>query len=290
MKFNIMMIDPPDFPHTHFLNEAAKCFAYGIESLGHDCCITPNNFDVQRINIIFGGHHINDPNQVKQLASAPTKYIVYQSKKLNAIVQPNAPSLPHFQQVYLPLMQHAVQVWEGVPEHAGLLQKAGCNVLPVRMGYHPDLNEIFKKPNPEFDFLFFGQVTQYRQRQLLELERRGHHVLTIHEDEAIFRNDLIASARVHLALPRSEKITHLSHRRVCYLLNNECLVVSERTTDQGWLQNCMVWADRNQWVQACIHTLQRADREQLRQHNIRNYQQIRVENILRPAIDALNQG
>src|SRR6185295_16601626 len=113
------------------------------------------------------------------------------------------------------------------------------------------------------DFLFFGSLTLHRQTVIDQLRQRGHHVVAIFDDPALFRNDLIARAKVHLAPNHGNVLNHFPWPRIAYLLNNRSLVVAERSNGQEWLQDCFLWAESHHWVDLCEQTLLRPDRELL---------------------------
>ena len=95
------------------------------------------------------------------------------------------------------------------------------------MGYHPLMEEIHHKKNKDIDFLFCGSITPHRKKLLDELSARGGKIVTMFDDAAMYRNDLIARARIHLAPNQDPGMNHLGSSRITYLLNNHAVVVVE---------------------------------------------------------------
>jgi hypothetical protein len=254
MKFNISVVDPKGYPYTHFLYNTCKLLNYGLESLGHDCCITRNHLDASRMTILIGGHLLNSLDVIDQIARAGP-YIVLQSEAIQSAIVNQA--------MYVPLLQRARSVWEGIPDQLAPLALLGARPQLLLAGYHPRMEEIAAKNNRDIDFLFFGSITPHRQTMFDQLRQRGCEVVTMFDEDAIFRDDMIARTKVHLAPRQSDAMNHLPYVRICYLLNNRGLCVVERCRDQEWLQDCFLWAESSRWVDLCEQTLRRPGREQL---------------------------
>lgn len=262
MKFHICNLENRGASFSHFLDDFCRLVCFSLESLGHSCSISPNQIEPERINIIFGGHMLKTPENVDTIAGACT-YIAVQHEILNKHGVNLSGDVRHFQDVYLPFLRRAMMVWEGIPRNLPPLQKLGIRAAFFRGGYHPGLADVRLKRERDIDFLFYGSVTAYRHQMIERLRQRGHQVVAVFDVRPIYRNDLIARAKVNLAPIQGQGMEHFASGRVCYLLNNRSLVVVQQCEDQEWLEHCFVTSSAEHWVDICEQTLQRRDREHI---------------------------
>ncbi|MGD0679900.1 MAG: hypothetical protein ABSC94_31340 [Polyangiaceae bacterium] len=257
MKFNIAMIEPPHAKFAHFLYDPMRCLQYGIESLGHNCTLTRNNLDATRINLVMGGHQIADPASVDGLLKAKTKYILLQSEVIRD-GQVNSSGEGHWKLCYLPLLRGALRIWDWsvpqVAEHARL----GLAADHLQIGYHPAVAEIHHKAEKDIGVLFFGSITEHRRRLLEALVAKKVPMRVVFDALPIYRNDLIARARIILTLQQA-KDSHLNYARVLYAVNNRCLVAGERAREPHWIDPCFVQADEKELADLLLSLLSRDD-------------------------------
>jgi hypothetical protein len=273
MKFHICNIEPQGYPFGHFLDDSCRLFCYALESLGHSCSIGGNQLEPDRVNIIFCGHLLSSPEEVDMVAGA-CRYIAIQHEVLKEDGVNLTQDKAHFHDVYLPFLSRALCVWEGTALNRPALDKMNLRSVLFRGGYHPGLEDIRPKQERDIDFLFYGSITPYRRMMLERLTDRGHQVVAIFDHRATYRNDLIARTKVNLAPIQGPGMEHFAYGRVCYLLNNQSLVVVEKGYDQEWLQHCFVTASAEHWVDICEQTLSRSDRDNLRQEFCHRYRQL----------------
>lgn len=262
MKFHICNLEHEGISFNHFLDDFCRLVCFSLESLGYSCSIGRNQVEPDRINIIFGGHTLKSPENVNAIAGA-CRYIAVQHEILNATGVNLSGDARHSQDVYFPFLRRAMMVWEGIPRNLAPLQKLGIRAAFFRGGYHPGLADVLSKRERDIDFLFYGSVTPHRHQMLERLRQRGHQVVAVFDARPMYRNDLIARAKVNLAPIQGSGMEHFASGRVCYLLNNRSLVVVERCEDQEWLEHCFVTASTDHWVDICEQTLQRRDRERI---------------------------
>ena len=153
------------------------------------------------------------------------------------------------------------------------------------MGYHPAMEEILPKPNKDIDFLFCGSITPHRKKLIDELGARGGKVVTIFDDAAMYRNDLIARTRVNLAPNQGPGMNHFGGSRVLYLVNNRSIVVVERCHDQAMYEHCFPSADTEQWVDLCMETLRRPDLTQITEEYYERFKKIRMVDFIEPLLE-----
>jgi len=287
MKFNVTVIDPAGYRCTHFLFPLCKLLCCGLESLGHDCSITRNAAQRGRMPIIVGGHLLTSRRDVDAIA-ASGEYIVYQTENFENGVVDFVGRGNCYESVYVPLLARARTVWEIVsPAQVTMIANFGGRPHRLLGGYHPDMEEVTPKRNKDIDFLFFGSMTPHRHAMLEMLRKRGHEIVTIQNEADIFRNDFIARSKVHLAPKYGEQRDHFPWPRHMYLLNNKCLIVSEKCKYQEWLEDCFLWAPTEPWAELCEQTLARSDREQLALSFHERFKQRPFTNELQQALDAM---
>jgi len=263
MRFNIAMMAGNGFHYLHFLFDTAKLIRLALESLGHSCCITRNNLEKDRINILMASHTLMDPAVIQQILDSKVDYIVLQSEVISDGQVNFTGDRAHFNNCYLPLLQQARAIWECVPGQLPILEELAIPALQFPLGYHPGMRQIVPKRTRDIDFLFYGSMSEHRARLLRELEARGNQVLVLFDAPALYRNDLIARTRIHLTLKRKAEMHHLPYARICYLIANGGLNVVEQCPDQAWLEDCFLSAPMEQWADLCEATLRRDDLDEL---------------------------
>jgi tetratricopeptide (TPR) repeat protein len=284
MRFSICLVDY-EGSFAHFLYDICKYICYGIESAGYDCCISKSRLDPDRINILVGSHHLADPGLVEKIKNTG-KYVLFQTEIITGDTINNWPVQKAFSEVQLPLMRNATSIWTGAVSKARL-QEMGIQSEIFTMGYHPAMEEIQPKRNKDIDFLFCGSITPHRKMLLEALTARGSTVVTLFDDAAMYRNDLIARTRVNLAPNQGPGMNHFSGSRVLYLINNRSIVVVERCHDQAMYEHCFPSADTSRWVNLCMETLRRPDLAQITEDYYERFKKIRMVDMIEPLIDKL---
>ena len=285
MQFSICVLEPEGSKYTHFLYDICRYFCYGIESAGYECCILRNKLSSDRVNIIVGAHNQTDPAVLEQIKNAG-EYILLQSEIITGDTINNWPVQKSFAEVYLPLMQQASAVWTGVKTNIGSLKKLGVEADLVRgMGYHPLMEEIHHKHHKDIDFLFYGSITPHRKNLLDALMARGSTVVTMFDDAAMYRNDLIARTRVHVAPNQGPGINQNLGTRMIYLINNRSIIVVEHCHDQEMYEHCFPWANTEHWVDLCMDTLHRPDLAQITEEYYENFKKIKMVDFIEPLLE-----
>ena len=242
-----------------------------------------NRLDADRINILIGSHRLTDPGLVEKIKNVG-KYILFQTEIITGDSINNWPVQKAFRDVQMPLMRNATSIWTGAVSKARL-QEMGIDSEIFIMGYHPAMEEIRHKRNKDIDFSFLGSITPHRRKLIDELSARGGKVVTIFDDAAMYRNDLIARTRVNLAPNQGPGMNHFGGSRVLYLVNNRSIVVVERCHDQALYEHCFPSADTEQWVDLCMETLRRPDLAQLTEEYYERFKKIRMVDFIEPLLD-----
>jgi len=278
------MIEPEGSKYAHFLYDICKYLCYGIESAGYSCCILRNRLASDRVNVLMGAHNLTDPT-IAETIKKTGPYILLQSEIITGDTINHWPHQKAFQDIYLPLMREASAVWTGVQANVEALKNLEIEADLLLTGYHPLMEEIHHKTDKDIDFLFCGSITPHRKKLLDELRARGGNVFTMFDDAAMYRNDLIARAKINLAPNQGPGMNHFGGSRVLYLLNNRSLVVVERCFDQAMYEHCFPWAETEHWVDLCLATLNRPDLKQITEEYYQRFKEIRMVDLISPLIE-----
>jgi GT2 family glycosyltransferase/Tfp pilus assembly protein PilF len=286
MRFSICLVEPEGYKYSHFLYDSCKYLCFTIEANGHDCCMVKNKYYSDRINIILGTHNVKDAASAAQIKRLG-QYVVVQSEVLREGGIAGWPDQATFHTIYVPLMRQASAVWDCIESNQKHFHNLGIQTEWIpRRGYLPALEEIVQKKRKDIDFLYYGSLTPHRKKLIDELKARGGNVVCLFDEAAIFRNDYIARTHVHLAPNQSPEINDIS-TRVLYLLNNHCVVVSERCHEQEWIEHCFLSADAEDWADLCMETLHRPDLDQLVEKYFENYKKLDMTALFQPLLDKL---
>jgi tetratricopeptide (TPR) repeat protein len=286
LRFSVCLIESEGYRFAHFLYDLCKYICFTFESAGYDCCIQKNRVSNDRINILVGGHRLDDPKSVKEIADSG-KYIIVQSEILGEDTINNWPLQERYAKVYLPLIKQATVVWDGIDSNHIHLKKFGIDAVFLRFGYLPQMEEIIHKKNKDIDFLYYGSVTPHRKKMLDALAAKGGRIYVDFDSTAMYRNDLISRTRVNLAPKQAPDADHFSGTRILYLLNNRSIVVVERCKGQEYLEGCFPSADTEDYVDLCMDMLRRPDLDQLTGEYFERFKKINIVDEIYPLIDRL---
>lgn len=251
MRFNVVTIDPPNSPWSHFLFDLVRMISYGLEELGHTCTLTRNTPEKEAINILLGVHHLATTEAVDDLLDSKWPYVVYQTEIVQGRAINQVALEDRFEKVLLPLLRGASAVWDTSEESLVALRELGIGAEMLRFGHCKRLEEIRHREKRDLDFLFYGSVTERRRRILDELARLGYRVKVVFDDAALFRNDLISRSEVVLSMRQSDAMAHLPQARILYLVNNGALVVGETGLGQAPLEDLFVHCAPEEFIERC---------------------------------------
>ena len=295
MRYNVTLIWPPQYKFGYLGTDNCRILAGGIRDLGLRCDLTLNSLDPGAMNIVVGAH-IGGRDTAEAVRAFGAPYIAVQTDWLDP--SPDGQSIEsdflksNFESACRPYFEGAAAVWDAYERNLDLLNNWG---IPserqglLRLGrYTPWIVDIAHRPwaEKDIDVLFFGSLTPRRQVIIDEMAQHLN-VVAVMDAPAAFRNDLIARAKINLNLHANERFSHLSVSRVGYLLNNQCVILSEVPETHPELQELMVCTGYDQLVAAC-HDLLASDRlEELAEGSFTLFQQMPLAETMRGLIEGL---
>lgn len=265
MRFTVVIAEPNNRGRCHFFHDLARLVSSAIEALGHDCTLSRNLPEPGRLNLLVGGHSIYEADHLALFQSADVDYGVIQTDRLLELGLPHGPDKALFDNFYSPLLQNARFVWDLQRSHLARLEELGCPARHLSIGYDPALAYLPPKAERDIDFFFFGRISPHRQQQLLRLQGRGHGLQHADDLNPFFRDDLLARTRVHVDPRWGDQAANPSFTRLATLLSNAYVVVVEQGGDLDGLEDCVITAPPDEWVQCCSDTLARTDLDELAQ-------------------------
>ncbi len=213
--YRVCLIAPPDNPHAACFREIALLLVSALHSNNLNCDFAVNQMSPQHTNILVGYHLLNFNSSIPSF-----NYIPYQLEQLFSNDFPFTDNIKN-------ILKHGSEVWDYSNENIALLQNMGIKAKLLIPGFHPNLETIPVIPNNDrnIDILFYGSIGPRRQFILSELDKRCKvkvlfGVYGEKRDQWIKRSKMILNIH-HYSTQLFEAV------RISYLLNNNCLVVSE---------------------------------------------------------------
>ena len=268
--FNITIIRPKGFLFSEVFREMAETVTYGLRGLGYDADLTENTAQDDRMNIIFGGHMLQEGVRL------PTNLIIYNWEQTESYeAKPN----------YYDLARK-YPVWDYSPKNIKAWKSIGVAAKYVPLGYMPEMTRIPKREVEDIPVLFLGSMNDRRMCILnalldagIKFEWPPAAVFGADRDELVSRAKIILNVHFH-----NSSLFEMS--RVGYMLANKKLVVSEPSYDvpEG-LRGAFVEVDFEKIVDACKDLLEdNSKREELAQRGFDIFSKIDEREILRGAL------
>ena len=283
MKLAVVAVDTGS--RGHWGRDWVRLLCGSLTRAGHDCIITRNQPEPDRLNVVVGGHLIGNDDHLRVFSDL--RYVVVQTAHLLSPTMQEPAAAGAFQRWYLPLLRGASAVWEPEPVRLPVLEAVGAPALRLGVGYDPGMRFLPPKLEQDIDFAFYGTITRHRQAQLLPLMQRGHRLVVVGDEDPFFRNDILARAKVHLAPRQGDGTGRVPAIRIATVLANRGLVVVETGLDHHGLDECVVLASSAEWVATCEHTLARADRGKLAENAARRFEDRPMAPMLQPLLEAV---
>jgi hypothetical protein len=286
MKFNVTLIDPPNYKYAHLLTDICRTIAYGLRDLGFECDLTVNSIDAGYTNIIVGTHLLTVAD-ITAIIDTGALYIPLQSESVyhdpkSGIVSSSYQG-QQFESIARPLMEHAVAVWDALTE-VKLLRRLSIRDDKVKrfsMGYCQGLEDIVHRPldRKDVDILFFGSITPHRAKIFATLQ--GLSVAAFQYGPSAFRNDMIARAKINLSLHSASDLDYFPQPRTGYLLNNKAFVLAETSIDHPAMRALVADVNADAFRERCAHFLSHtAELESQAEAAYEAYRHIRMADML----------
>ena len=215
MRFAILIVQPPGYPHSAAFFELAEWLRSALRRLDQDVIIAPEPVSDRR-NIVIGWHLL-----------PPTIALRGDSILLNT--EQLYHGSPYVNDAMLALFWR-FEVWDYSQKNASHYRELQLpNPKLISLGYAAELDRIMPQTE-DIDVLFYGSIDDHRRRVLWECQNAGLNVVHLFgvygskRDEYIARSKLVLNMHQHVA-----EIFEIV--RVAYLLNNRRCIVSERGSE-----------------------------------------------------------
>ncbi|KPF64154.1 hypothetical protein IP88_13880 [alpha proteobacterium AAP81b] len=218
MKFNICLVQPPNYIHSQALAELGELIAYGLHDLGHPTTMMVHGIQRDARNIILGCH-LAPPGMANSL---PPGSIAVNSEQIS---DPGNP----IRETVFAWARH-VEMWDYSPRNVAAFAERHVPVKLLRLGWHPGLKRIAVADPQDIDVLFYGSVNDRRREILDAIAADGMNLVTVFGQYGAARDAQIARAKVVLNIHYYESQI-LEVVRLSYLMNNAKAVVAEVNSD-----------------------------------------------------------
>ena len=217
--YNICTIVPAGYAHYRAFDELVELIFHGLTELGIVVTTSTNSCAAGARNIVLGCHLL----ELERSMSLPPDSIIFNTEQLGAISA-------QWQQ-RLVERSRQLETWDYSLRNVAHLKTLGVEeVRYFRVGHHPKLARIIKPASQPIDVLFYGSVTERRQRVLEDLGATGLNVKSVFGVYGKERDELIAQAKVVLNCHAYESKIHEIVRSF-YLMTNRKAVVAELDGD-----------------------------------------------------------
>ncbi len=219
MKYNICIIQPPQYIHSGAFAELAELIRHSLEDLGYPSTISFNTPYIDSRNIIIGAHLL-DTSYISQYKSQFPSTIILNTEQFGGLHDGKWKN-SIFEWI------SNFETWDYSTENINLLKTKGINNIKLLgIGHHGKLNRIKKPANQDIDILFYGSTNERRLHILNALKLCGYNVAVVFGLYGQERDSLIARSKIILNLHYYDsKIFKII--RVFYLMSNSKAVVSE---------------------------------------------------------------
>jgi hypothetical protein len=272
--FAVATPDPAQWGHVRAFDEAAEAVQQGLLELGHPCARVIGGLARDRINVLFGAHHLTS-------AALPDDTILF---NLEQIVTGSLWLTP----AYVSLLRR-YRVWDYSALNVAALRSLGvARLTHVPLGHARSLERIAPQ-DEDIDVLFYGRLIPRRIELLKRLEARGMRVVAINDAYGRERDARIARARIVLNVHVADE-ARLETARCFYALINGRFVVSENSVDaaESGLAGGMAFAAYADIEACCAWYLERpAERAAIAEAGRRLMRARPQAELLRPAVAGL---
>ena len=232
--FDIVTIQPPDYPHWRAFDEVRESIGFGLEQLGHTVTSRVNQL-AQGVPAVLFGANLLSPEQIRSL---PQSVIIYNLEQVDA-------GSPWFSADRFSALASRQVFWDYSRRNLDNWAEAGIERgVHVPIGYAPILTRIDAGKRDDIDVLFYGSLNPRRQVVLDQLKQAGLNVHELFGRYGAERDKMIAQAKLVLNV-HFYPTSILEVVRISYLLANRVAVLSERephTEVETDLEDACAWA------------------------------------------------
>jgi hypothetical protein len=262
---NIDIIIPPVWSGVYI--NTARLIKYSLEDNGFIVSITETANSVNTsLSIILGWNLLSKDLIPKH------PFIIYQLEPLILPLWRNKINEK------IDLFNKALSVWDYSESNVLYLNKSGIKAEIVKLGYHPEIEEVAHSEYPDYDVLFVGFLTERRKKIIDELNQ--FCCVSIHQRWGKDFSEALGRTKILLNLHQYEQLTPIEQPRVSYALNNRIFVLSESSADNPYsnLATCD-YNDVKDNIMFYLHNAQ--ERIDLGNTVFRNFMEINMANTLR---------
>lgn len=254
MKFNIAFLGPEKI--FHLRRDFILLLKYTLEDLGHTVNISGSNLESSCINLLVGAYFLNS-EQIKLITNSKLKYININTEVISNDMLNFNPDKVDFINAYLPMMKAGIARWDVILDNIDQYLKYDTTAHFLRWGYHSSMQEINHEGNKDLDYYFFGMLSERRKSILSKLKSAGFKGIADHSCPYFVRNDRISRAKVNLNLVQDDKYSHVNSFRICYLLNNNCHIISELENDPAGYLKYVETTSNDDLIQRLFESIQK---------------------------------
>jgi len=262
-SYRVVLIVPQGYTHASCFIELAILLKASLQDNGVDCDMTVNEPASNRINILLGYH---------LLANSTTRpnfdYIPYQLEQLWETGGAWSENIKA-------LLENAIEVWDYSENNIRHLAAHNISARHLPIGYHRALEKIIPSPTRDIDILFYGSLGGRRTDVLQKIGSDNEIVSKLlfgtygaTRDAYISRSKIILN--VHYYPTRIFEAV-----RVSFLLNNNCLVVTEHSSDSPYDKIDLIDVPYDQLIDTCKYYL--ANPQKARERSESNYRTFMAE-------------
>lgn len=216
--FNVTVIQPPDYPHSAALYEAAEYVQDLIGRSGIPAMLSGNRIMPDHHNVIFGAHLLS----AAHAAALPAGTILFNSEQLG-----NSEGWYFRSGVYRQLLAR-FDVWDYSLNNLRHIPHQRKHAIPFL--FSPALIRD-TPPGPSPGLLFYGAATPRRIAILDELRAAGVPVTAISDLYGPQRDAIMRCAWAVLNLHNADTVENFEAIRCFHPLINGIPVISEDSTD-----------------------------------------------------------
>jgi len=261
MKINICIIKPANYIHSCAFLELGELIHFSLKELGFDSTLNFNNYEKNAMNIIIGGHLLNEIDILKLESST----VILNTEQIYGEETPWSQMIFRLAKIF--------DIWDYSEKNIEKFYSLGIrNVKFFRIGYQKELMRINSSMNKDVDILFYGSLNERRKKILDKLTQHGLEVKILFGVYGKNRDEWIQRSKVVINIHYYNSYI-FEVIRVFYLLTNSIAVVgevNESTSIDPMCQDGIYSAKYDDIFDACVRiTENQALIEELQQKAIK---------------------